>query len=120
RCRIEHDDIRRHARRDTAAIREMNSRRRKRSHLVDRLLQRERLPLANVARQHAWERAESARMRMTLMCRTIYRECAAVAADHRVPMRENAIEIVLAHRETNHAHAAPIALEQRDGHVVRR
>ena len=42
----------------------MDSRRGQRRHLVDRLRQRERLPLAHIAPEHPRERSESARMRM--------------------------------------------------------
>ena len=52
-------------------------------------------------------------MRMAAMRRAVDGERAAVAAHHPLRMREDAIEILLAHREADHADVATIALKQR-------
>src|SRR5689334_9026479 len=94
---IEHDDVGGQLRCYATAVAQMNTRRRQCGHLVDRLREGERLSLPNVSTQHAGKRTEPARMRMAAMCRTLRRERAAIAADHALRMRENAIEIVFAH-----------------------
>src|SRR4029079_10039117 len=108
-----------HARRKATAVGEMDARRGLGGHLVNRLRQRERFALAYVTAEHAWEGAEPAWMRMAAARRAVGREGAAVAADHSLRVGEDAVEIVFAHREPNHADAAAASLQQRHGHGVR-
>src|SRR5206468_12835448 len=79
----------------------------------------ERLPLANIFPEHAGKAAKCARMRVAFVRRTVEGVRAAVGADHTLRMREDALEIVLAHREADHADVSLTALEQRDGERVR-
>ena len=62
---------------------------------------------------------EPARMRMPTARRSVDGERAAVAAHHSVRMRQNAREVVFAHREPDHADVCAVSLEQRDGRGVR-
>src|SRR5690242_2671994 len=58
-------------------------------------------------------------MRMASMRWTVDGECTAVATDHALRMRENAVEILFAHREADHADVRVISLQQRDGEIIR-
>src|SRR5690242_12201126 len=58
-------------------------------------------------------------MRMAFVGRAIGRIGAAVGADHPLWMGENALEVVLAHREANHADIAFASLQERDDEGIR-
>ena len=57
-------------------------------------------------------------MGVTLVRRTVEGVGAAVGADHPLGMREYALEILLAHRETDHPDVRLAALEQGDGERI--
>src|SRR5690348_18423763 len=58
-------------------------------------------------------------MRMTLVRRAVDGVGTAIGADHALRMRENALEILFAHREPDHSHLALATLEQGDRKRVR-
>src|SRR6185503_2469799 len=107
---IEYHDVRRRAGREPSAVRDPETRRWHPAHLVNRLRERQRLALAHVLPEHTWERTEASRMRVPAFGRPVGCERAAVGAHHALRMRQDPLEILFAHRESDHADTAFAAL----------
>src|SRR5262245_47327961 len=94
RERVENRDVGLHSLAQHAAIRKPAPLRRKRGHLADRFLERNRLELSHVTAEHSRERAVAARMRVRLA----EDRHLPIRPDHRRRMPEDSLQIVLVDR----------------------
>ena len=109
---IEQHQIGPHSGADDAAVRDADVRRGERRHLAHGLLEREHPLLAHVAAEHAWERAEAARMRAIEL---------SVAAEIRERPAEDRADVALVHASRDNAFVGGFRLRLRDqGHQRRR